>query len=224
MPDRRDWWAWHLPYDDPASPLARRLAFVQRRIRDALDAARPGPVRVVSLCAGQGRDVLGVLADHPRRGDVSARLVELDSRNVAAAREALAALDLSEVRVVERDAGRADAYAGAIPADLVLACGIFGNVTDDDIRRTVAALPAFCAPGATVIWTRHRLPPDLTGPIRGWLADQQFEEVGFDVVDDQPLSVGTHRYRGGAAVLPDGVQLFRFVEPAGPAPSEDPEP
>jgi hypothetical protein len=34
---------------------------------------------VISLCAGQGRDLLGVLADHPRREDVRARLVELDA-------------------------------------------------------------------------------------------------------------------------------------------------
>jgi hypothetical protein len=30
------------------------------------------------MCAGQGHDVLGALPDHPRRGDVTARLVELD--------------------------------------------------------------------------------------------------------------------------------------------------
>jgi hypothetical protein len=35
-----------------------------------------------------GRDVIGVLAGHPRRDDVRARLVELDERNVAVARQA----------------------------------------------------------------------------------------------------------------------------------------
>jgi hypothetical protein len=38
---------------------------------------------MIRLCAGQGRDVVGALVDHPRRVDVVARLVELDPRNVA---------------------------------------------------------------------------------------------------------------------------------------------
>ena len=222
MSGPRDWWAWHEPYDDPTSPLTRRLRLVQRRIRDALDQAPPGPVRAVSACAGQGRDLLGVLADHPRRHDVTARLVELDPRNVAVAQATLDRLDLPGVAVVAGDAGSTDSYAGTVPADLVLACGIFGNVTDDDVRRTVAGLPALCAPNATVIWTRHRLPPDLTGPIREWFAAERFDEVGFDTVDDGPLSVGTHRFAGAPLPLPVGQVLFRFVD--GSAPSEPPSP
>ena len=73
----RDWREWHTAYDGD-TPLTQRLAIVQARIADALDAAPPGPIRVISMCAGQGRDLLGVLADHPRRADVRARLVELD--------------------------------------------------------------------------------------------------------------------------------------------------
>ena len=33
------------------------------------------------------------------------------------------------------DASTTSAYRGAVPADLVLACGIFGNVSDEDIQR-----------------------------------------------------------------------------------------
>lgn len=78
-----DWQAWHDTYDVPDSWMARRLRAVQDRIREALDTAPPGPLRVVSVCAGQGRDLVDVLADHPRRDDVAARLVELDPGNTA---------------------------------------------------------------------------------------------------------------------------------------------
>src|SRR5208282_3061096 len=71
----RDWYAWHHDYDDPDTALAQRLAAVQAQVRTALDAAPPGPLHAVSLCAGQGRDLIGVLADHSRRADVLARLV-----------------------------------------------------------------------------------------------------------------------------------------------------
>src|SRR5450631_4867626 len=101
----RDWRAWHDDYDVPGSSLARRLAAVQGRIREALDQAPPGPLRAVSMCAGQGRDLIGVLASHPRGREVTARLVELDPHNAAAARAAAAAASgLSAVEVVTADA------------------------------------------------------------------------------------------------------------------------
>ncbi len=208
---RQDWLAWHQRYEEPDSPLARRLRVVQRLVREALDAAPPGPVRVASLCAGQGRDLLGALAGHPRRGDVAGRLVELDERNVAIAREAYATAGLPAIEVVAGDAALTDAYAGAVPAALVLVCGVFGNVTDADAERIVEHLPALCGPGAAVVWTRHRRPPDLTGRIRDWLERRGFEEVAFDAPPDARFAVGLHRLSAAPAPLPSGVRLFTFV-------------
>src|SRR5690349_7252807 len=85
-PMTHDWHEWHRAYDQPESPLARRLAGVQERFAAALDDAPPGEVAIVSMCAGEGRDVLGVLASHRRRGDVHGRLVEIDEELVATAR------------------------------------------------------------------------------------------------------------------------------------------
>jgi hypothetical protein len=161
---QKDWLEWHSPYDDPASALSRRLALVQARLADALDASPPGRLQVVSMRAGQGRDILGVLVDHPRAGDVTARLVESDPRLVSLARQAATAF--AGVEVLEADAGCTDAYVGAVPAHIVLACGVFGNISDDNIHPTVSALPGLCAPGAVVIWTRHRAEPDLTPLVR----------------------------------------------------------
>jgi hypothetical protein len=59
----RNWVDWHAAYDEPGSPLRRRLALVQQQIREALDATETSPISVISMCAGQGRDLLGVLAD-----------------------------------------------------------------------------------------------------------------------------------------------------------------
>jgi hypothetical protein len=210
-PSNRDWQDWHDHYDEPGSYLGRRLARVQQRLRDAIEACGPGPIRILSLCAGQGRDVLGVLAGHPRVDDISARLVELDEASVVKARLTAAEHDLRGVEVVAGDAGSTDAAVGAAPADIVLLCGIFGNVTDDDVHRTVAAAPMLCAPGATVLWTRHRGEPDLTPSIRGWFADAGFTEVTFDAPDDVLFSVGANRLAIDPPALTPGVQLFRFI-------------
>ncbi|HEX3922635.1 MAG TPA: hypothetical protein VHY31_10150 [Streptosporangiaceae bacterium] len=166
-----DWLAWHAGYDDPSSGLSARLRRVQAWLARALDRAPPGPLRLVSLCAGQGHDVIGVLPGHPRRDDVRAVLIEADPHIAGQARHA----------------------------------------AEQDIQRTVEAAPAMCQPGATVIWTRHREPPDPTPRIRAWFTGAGFDEVAFDAVGtDGLMSVGVARLaRGPAGRLPDG-PLFTF--------------
>lgn len=207
----RDWKQWHDAYADPNSSLSQRLAAVQRFVADALDAARPGPLRLISMCAGEGRDVLGVLPHHPRRDDVRARLVELDPDLAGRARATAAAAGLTQVEVVTGDAGSVDAYAGMVPADVVLVCGVFGNITDADIANTVATLPQLCAPGATAIWTRHRNAPDATPAIRRWFAEAGFDEVAFDSSGAGGFGVGVARYASEPQAFTPGAHLFRFV-------------
>jgi hypothetical protein len=207
----RDWVAWHEQYDDPDSSLRVRLALVQEHLSGALDAAPDGPIRLLSLCAGQGRDVLGVLPGHPRRADVTATLIEADQRNAALARQHTATAGLSgAVEIREADAGQPENFEDALPADVLLLCGIFGNVSGADIRRTVTAAAALGRPGCTVIWTRHRRPPDLTWQVRSWFADAGFDEIAFEAPPTRKLTgVGVHRLREPAGPRPAG-PLFTF--------------
>src|SRR4051794_37987833 len=82
-----DWRAWHADYADPGSALSRRLAVVRGRIGQWLDE-HPGDVRVLSACAGDGRDLLGVLAQRADAARVTATLIELDPELAAAAERA----------------------------------------------------------------------------------------------------------------------------------------
>jgi hypothetical protein len=143
------------------------------------------------------------------RRDLVGRLVELNPDLAAAAKSGCTSVGLGEVEVVVGDAGHSSAYAGAVPADLVLQCGVFGNISDGDIERTVRATPQLCAPGATVIWTRHRGEPDMSTPVRHWYAESGFEEICFDPVPDSPASVGVMAYRGDPVPLVEQ-QLFVF--------------
>ena len=209
--EKRDWSEWHRSYDDPTSRLAGRLRVVQKHLRQAIDD-RHGPVRIVSMCAGEGRDVVGVLKDHPRRAEVVARLVELDPRNAAAASSAADAAGLDQVEVICADAAVTDTYDGAVPADIVLACGIFGNISEDDIVRTIEYLPCLCAPNATVIWTRgYRPERDVASEIRRWFDDRGFEEVAFEAPAGATFRVGVHRLTAKPRDLARGVRLFRFL-------------
>ncbi len=189
--------------------MARRLPVVQARIGDALTAAPPGPLRLVSMCAGEGRDVIPVLAGHPRGRDVQARLVELDPVLAAAARRSAAAAGLDRVEVATGDAGLTDAYAGLIPADIVLACGVFGNVTEAAVERTIASCPQLCAAGGTVVWTRHRRAPDLVPRVCEWFAGQGFS---LSRLSDPGVrfGVGVHRFAGQPQPLRAGSPMFGF--------------
>jgi hypothetical protein len=206
-----DWLAWHDAYDDPGSPLQRRLRVVQRHIGAWLDDWQGEPAQVVSLCAGQGRDLIEVLAGHPARSAVRARLVELDPHNAAIADTTARRAGLDGVEVVRADAGVVDAYLGALPADLILLCGVFGNISVADVQATVSALPTLCAPAASVIWTRSRREPDATPQIREWFARRGFEERAFDAPSDVLFSVGVHRFTGLPRPAEPGRRLFRFL-------------
>jgi hypothetical protein len=208
----RDYRAWHDDYDDPNSALSERLRIVQRRFDELLTAAPRGPIRLISMCAGQGRDVLGVVPKHKRRSDVSGALVELEPANVSYARRSAAVEGLTSLEVIEGDAAVSDTYESFVPADLVLACGILGNVSDGDVENTCRTVSMLCRPGAAIIWTRHRREPDLTGQIRNWLVQGGFAPLSFDGPDTPSLfGIGTARLVAQPLPWQKGHRFFTFV-------------
>jgi precorrin-6B methylase 2 len=205
-----DWREWHDDYDRPGSRLARRLRVVQEQIRAVLDDSPPGQLRVISVCAGQGRDLIEVLADHPRRDDVLVRLVELDERNTRTAGEAAESAGLRGVEVMTGDASLTDSYLGMVPADLVLVCGVFGNIPDEDIEKIIDTCCQLCATGGAVIWTRHRRDPDRVPSICGWFEERGFERQWVSERSAR-FGVGVHRFRGQPQPLVTGRSMFTFV-------------
>ena len=188
-----DWIRWHDAYGDRSSALSRRLALVRQRIAAALDDHGHPVEHILSLCAGDGRDVLPELAIRP---GLSRRttLVELDPRLGAAARALAGEAGLAGVEIRTGDAGRSSTWIDVAPVDLLLLCGIFGNISDDDVHATVRIVPSLLRIGGTVIWTRGHLdrPVDLRPVIRGWFAEAGLTEVAFDG-DPEPFGVGVAR-------------------------------
>ena len=208
-----DWAAWHEGYADSSTVLADRLGVVQRFVREFLDSRTAGEQEVLSLCAGKGFDLLGVLSGHPRAESVKARLVEIDPDLAAAARQLAARAGLSGVEVAVGDASCTDAFVGAVPADLVLVCGVFGNVSDGDVEAVVRAMPELCAEDGVVIWTRHTWPPDLNPRIRGWFAEAGFSERGFSSPGARSYAVGMNQLLARPQPFIANKRLFTFIDP-----------
>lgn len=205
-----DWRTWHDKYDSPSSRMAERLRTVQAQIAAALNSCVSGPIRVISICAGQGRDLLEVLKDHPRRNDVQARLVELDRRNTELAERFVSTNRLHQIEIMTADASLSDHYSGMTPAHLVLICGVFGNIHDEDIQRTIDACPQLCVAGGSVIWTRNRRKPDRVPMICRRLEGLNFEQRWLSGPQTE-LAVGVHRFRGETQPLLMGRRMFTFV-------------
>ena len=215
MDQHTDWLDWHREYADPSSSLSRRRRVVQGYLRGILAGLEPTaePIRLLSMCAGDGGDVLPVLAALRSGPAVRALLVELDPELAGRARAQASQLGLAEVRVRTADAGRSASYAELVPAHIVLACGVFGNIEPADVRRTVGALPGLLCPGGWVIWTRGRGADgtDASQWVRKLFAERGFAELGFSAPDDAKFRVGLHRLQRpprDSTELPD--ELFRF--------------
>ena len=99
--------------------LSQRLSMVQGHVRDALDrrAGRPDPA--ISICAGEGRDLLGVLAGSPARVRRHGPTGRAGIRCWPPGPAARTYAGLTTVDVVTGDAARLDNYAGYLPASLV---------------------------------------------------------------------------------------------------------
>jgi hypothetical protein len=206
----RDWQEWHRAYDDPTTALSARLVAVAGIIRDFLELAPQGPIRVLSLCAGEALDLATAAHGHPRAADLTGRIVEFDAALCATAERNLAQAAL-QLDVIRGDAADPINLRAGVPADLLLLCGIFGNISDDDIRTTIAVVPALCAPGATIVWTRHRRAPDVTPQIRDWFDTANCSSTCFVSEGTGRFAVGAERFDGTpTALLDPQTPLFTF--------------
>ena len=89
--------------------------------------------------------------------------------------------------------------------------GVFGNISREDIERTIRYLPAMCAPDAWVLSdARAGRSSDVIEAIRGWFAESGFVNEALVVPEKVTFGVGAARLVGPPAVFRAGEKLFTF--------------
>jgi hypothetical protein len=209
-------WVQFLNGYDAWPPLQSRLQIVREQLTDALSGCSPGSIRLISLCAGDGRDVIGTMPDHPRRDDTTATLIENNAELVARGQAAIAHLGLSaHIRFVCADATLSDTYVTIVPAEVVVLAGVLGNVQPAAEPQLIDGLRGLCSPGGSVIWTRGVGNADgqqAAERIRRYLAAAGFRERVLTNTKPHSFVVGTHVFEGTPRLLTAATKLFEFTD------------
>jgi hypothetical protein len=210
-----DWGKWHDLYESRPS-LQERLVAVRAQVALAISAVAAEPVHVLSICAGDGRDLTGGLAGLASRKAIRATLIESSPELVARGRAAVDEAHLTEyVSFRCADATRSSTYHGIPPAHVVVLAGVFGNLKEADVRRLIESLRSLCRCGASVVWTRNLVEFDdgekAVRIIRECFSNAAFREEYVTRSPSGVFAVGTHSYQGAWRPLPRDATLFEFT-------------
>ena len=94
---------------------------------------------------------------------------------------------------------------------LLMLCGIFGNISDEDISATVSAVPSMIRPGGAVVWTRGAgQGPDLRSQVRRWFDTAGFRELMYEA-EPHGYGVGANRATQAKTADPVPTRLFTFI-------------
>ena len=187
------WVRWHSAYEDPSSSLSLRLRAVQSMVRAALDEvparrrsasggypSRADPDREPVRRPGAGRHRRGGDPSKGSGGLGAAGRARPGPRRLRPGPRAAAGRAWPTGSGSSRATPRsATGTPSDVPADIVLVCGVFGNISAADITRTIQAMRGFCVPGGHVVWTRHRRPPDLHAGHPGRLRRRRVHRAGL---------------------------------------------
>ncbi|SDD62498.1 hypothetical protein SAMN05444678_11772 [Sphingomonas sp. YR710] len=206
-----DWSDWHDEYENEGSELNARKRAVQAQVVAVVDQCPPGPVTIVSICGGQGREVIGALEGHERRADVRGRIVELDTKNAAFARAWAQKVQLGNLEVLAGDASLAESYQGLAAVDLVVISGVFGHINNADRMRLIGFLRQICRKGACVVWTSVSWGDGKIESLRKHFLDNMFEEESFETLAGKfAFTIAKNRYVGEPVPFEPHAKFFSF--------------
>jgi len=178
-----------------------------------VDTAARERRQLLSLCAGPGRDVVPVVTPRAASSSISALLIERDEELSRRATEAAASFGLSTVEIRCADAGDPASFSDVLPVDVLLLCGILGNIEHGRVKDVIDVVPHLLAKDGYVIWTRGASEPDRRPEVRSWFCAAGLAELSFDG-PPETFGVGVNQLVAGVwdtrRQLPS--RLFSFAQ------------
>jgi hypothetical protein len=198
---------WHDNYEDKTSTPYKRTLIVKKLIVDYL--INKNNITILSICAGQGRDVLTSL-----NADTYAYLIDIDKKCIDYAQSYVNNNNIHNVSIIKADASLISTYVdNNIPkADLILICGVFGHLSLEDISITAQSLKQLIKTGGSVIWTRHKFDNDITKEVREAFELAGYKEETFISPKEEPFSIGMHKLIENAIEPIYDLKMFDYIE------------
>lgn len=207
------WDEWHKHYDH-SSLLQARLQIVRGQISLAFNECDPGLIQAVSICAGDGRDLIHTTSNHPRRNDVRAFLIDKNEQSIARGKLAAEQVGLSQqFHFLKADARLSRSYIGIVPANIIILVGVLGHVRHKEIVRLVQNVPMLCKAGGWLIWAKKlkiHTNHNQVLSVRNLLQRSAFKEVQYEETGLDGFAVSRAQFIGPTTPLDPARRLFEF--------------
>ena len=204
-----DWNDWHNHYDDLDSELSKRLGKVKEHIKNILlETENP---TVLNICSGQGKDILESMLELDKDAEVFLIDTNIDALNsgINFAKKN----NIGTITFINEDASHTSTYKKYdIPkSNIVLACGLFGHLNEDDSYTLVDFLKTQIKINGTVIWTKN-IENDSISNLRKYFINNNFKEINYFGPEGSPWAVVCNQYVGEEFDLNKEYKIFNFID------------
>lgn len=204
-----DWHTWNDHYDNADSELSKRLNKVKEYLKNTLlNIEIP---TVLNICSGQGKDILESMVELDK--DAEVYLIDTNTNSLNAAINFAKTNNIGTITFINEDASHTSTYKKYdIPkSNIVLACGLFGHLNQEDSYGLVDFLKTQIKANGTVIWTKN-IENDSISNLRKYFIDNNFEEISYFGPEGSPWAVVCNKYIGEEFDLSKEYKIFNFID------------
>lgn len=183
------WTEWHEnAYNNTNSLAYQRTEIVKNLINKYLYEINKNVV-IVSIGAGQGRDILSVLKERKDNNRIFTYLIDTDMECLDYAKNYAEKNNIINVNVVNIDGSLTENYKDIPKADLIIFCGMMNQKNTEEVKSLANNMKFLCNEDAQIIWSRHGYDEDYSTSFRNVFNENFYKELDFYISHKEPFFV-----------------------------------
>jgi len=183
------WTEWHEEaYNDINSLPYQRTEIVKDLINKYLSEIDKNIV-VISIGAGQSRDILPVLIGRKDNDRITTYLIDTDIECLNYAKNYAKDNNIINVHIVDMDGSLVKNYKDIPKADLIIFCGMMTQKNTDEVKNLANNIKLICNEDAQIIWSRHGYDGDYSTPFRNVFNENSYKELDFYISHKEPFFI-----------------------------------